>query len=74
MDVAIQYEEFLKDGKIEFIPKLKEMGNLDSYFGHREIKIDKKVIKVEKSDENIVSEIVVVKNNYELLPINLTYI
>lgn len=72
MDVAIQYEEILKNGKIEFIPILKEVGNLDSYFGHREIKMDKKEIKIKKSDDNRVFEIVVVKKNKEFSPICLT--
>lgn len=72
VDVAIQFEEVLKNDKLEFIPTLRETGNLDSYFGHREIKIDQKVINVEKSDDNIVSEIVIVKKNSEFIPINLT--
>ncbi len=71
MDVAIQFEEVLKIDKIEFIPTLRETGKLDSYFGHREIKIDKKDIKIRKLDENRVFEIVIVKKNSELLSINL---
>ena len=72
VDVAIQFEEVLKNNKIVFIPTLKETGNLSSYFGHREIKMDKKEIKIQKSDKNRVSEIVIVKKNSEFMPINLT--
>lgn len=71
VDVAIQFEEVLKNNKIEFIPTLKETGNLDSFFGHREVKIGKKVIKVEKSDKNSALEIVVVKKSSGFSPINL---
>ena len=42
VDVAIQFEEVLKNGEIELIPILKKTGNLESYFGHRDIKMDKK--------------------------------
>ena len=72
LDVAIQFEEVLKNHKIEFIPTLKETGNLSNYFGHREIKMDKKVIEIQKSDENMAFEIVIVKKNGEFMPINLT--
>ncbi len=72
LDVAVQFDEVLKNGKIEFIPTLKETGNLKSYFGHREIKMDKKVIRILKSDSNGAIEIDIVKKNCEFLPINLT--
>ncbi len=35
-DVAIQYAEKLKNGKIEFVPVIDEIGNLENYFGHIE--------------------------------------
>ena len=37
VDIAIQYEEVLSGGGIDFIPKVKEIGNLLNHFGHREI-------------------------------------
>lgn len=37
MDVAIQYEEKLVGQKIEFVPKLQQIGELSNYFGHREM-------------------------------------
>ncbi|MBT0608760.1 M14 family zinc carboxypeptidase [Aequorivita echinoideorum] len=36
IDLAIQYSEILKDGTIQFIPKVDEIGNLNHLFGHRE--------------------------------------
>ena len=72
VDVAIQFEEVLKNDKIEFIPTIKEVGNLNSYFGHREMKIDKKLIKIQKADENNAFEIVIVKKNSGFMSINLT--
>ena len=71
-DVAIQYEEVLEKNKVKFVPTLKELKKLNSYFGHREIFLDKKEIKIQKSADNIVSEIVVVKKNSEFSRINLT--
>ena len=72
LDIAIQYEEVLDKCEIKFVPTIKEVKNLNSYFGHREINLHKKEVKIKKSDEKLVSEIVVVKNNCEFSPINLT--
>ncbi|WP_142786005.1 M14 family zinc carboxypeptidase [Changchengzhania lutea] len=36
-DIGILYQEKIKEGKIEFIPKVEKIGNLDGYYGHREI-------------------------------------
>ncbi|MCB0445520.1 MAG: peptidase M14 [Gelidibacter sp.] len=36
-DIAIQYQEILKDEQIEFVPKIEKIGNLDAFFGHKEI-------------------------------------
>lgn len=33
--IGILFEETLKDGAIEFIPKIEEVGALESYFGHK---------------------------------------
>ena len=72
LDVAVQFKEVLKNGKIEFVPTLKDTGNLKSYFGHREIKMGKKEIRILKFDSNEAIEIDIVKKNSEFLPINLT--
>jgi len=74
VDVSIQYQEVLKNGKIEFIPTINEIGNLSSYFGHRELNLEKKEIKIRELDTKGAIEIDVVKKNSEFLPINLTYI
>ncbi|MCK0109690.1 M14 family metallopeptidase [Flavobacteriaceae bacterium S0825] len=37
LDLAIQYDEVLIGGKIDFIPKIKDFGKLSKYFGHKEI-------------------------------------
>lgn len=39
-DVAVQYREVLKSGKINFIPELVSIGDLSQYFGHKEIDAD----------------------------------
>ena len=36
LDIAIQYEEVLLNDKINFIPKIKDFGNLSKFFGHKE--------------------------------------
>ncbi len=70
-DVAIQFEEVLKDFKVDFVPRLKDTGDLSLYFGHREINIDKKRIKILKNDSVEGIEIVLVNKNQENKPLNL---
>ncbi|NMH88202.1 M14 family metallopeptidase [Flavivirga algicola] len=36
-DIAIQYQEKLVNGKIEFFPKIEKIESLDAFFGHKEI-------------------------------------
>ena len=36
-DYGIQFTEVLKQGQIEFVPRVKEKGDLKGYYGHREI-------------------------------------
>jgi hypothetical protein len=38
-DVAIQYKEELKDDAINFIPIIEQVGDLKTYYGHREIDV-----------------------------------
>ncbi|MDG4715630.1 M14 family zinc carboxypeptidase [Winogradskyella marincola] len=45
VDVAIQYEERLVDGKVEFIPIVEAISKLDSFCGHREIDAKGQVLK-----------------------------
>lgn len=37
VDIAIQYQEILKNNAIEFVPKVEKIGDLSTYFGHREL-------------------------------------
>lgn len=37
VDIAIQYEEVLKDETLLFVPKIAMVGSLEEYFGHKEI-------------------------------------
>lgn len=40
VDVAIQYQEVLENDKIKFSPKIEKIGNLESFFGHKEIDVN----------------------------------
>jgi hypothetical protein len=70
-DIAIQFEEVLNNNKIEFVPTIKQVGNLDSYYGHREIKLNKKEIKIVKNDSIKGVEIVLVNKYSENRPLIL---
>ncbi|WP_417882454.1 M14 family zinc carboxypeptidase [Xanthomarina gelatinilytica] len=37
VDIAIQYQEILKNNTIEFVPIVEKIGDLSTYFGHREL-------------------------------------
>ena len=37
VDVAIQYEETLKDEELLCVPRIAKVGSLEEYFGHKEI-------------------------------------
>lgn len=43
VDVAIQYEEKLQKGKLEFIPKIAQIGDLEKFKGHVEVDFSKKI-------------------------------
>lgn len=54
-DIGIQYEERLKGNHIHFIPILQKIGDLDSFFGHKEIDVEGQKIKINENlsfDEN----------------------
>jgi len=40
-DVAIQYQEILENESIKFSPKIEKIGNLNTFFGHKEIDINR---------------------------------
>lgn len=73
-DVAILYKETLVKGKIEFIPVIEAITNLDNYFGHQEINANGKLLSASKNLEiKITNEIDFVMLNNEkivLKPVN----
>ena len=65
-DIAIQYEERLADGILNFVPVVSKIGNLKEFYGHCEIDAKGlKGLKVDKSDIRINSEIDFVMINNE---------
>lgn len=48
-DVAIQFKETLSDNIIEFIPVIDKIGDLSSYYGHREIDVEMQPLEFEKA-------------------------
>jgi hypothetical protein len=58
LDIAIQYEERLLDGSIEFIPIIESISKLTAFFGHKEIDANYKIIKNPKNSKlNVGDEI-----------------
>lgn len=49
-DIAIQYDEIVKDAAIIFKPKIDSIGNLDSFYGHREVNANQN--RVVSGDDN----------------------
>ncbi|MBT8394637.1 MAG: peptidase M14 [Bacteroidia bacterium] len=70
-DVAIQFDEVLKNGTVQFVPIVKEIGDLNQYFGHHEIDVEKRCIEILKNDVNKGVEIVIVNKNQENKVLNL---
>lgn len=48
VDIAIQFKETLSQNNIEFIPVIEKMGDLSTYFGHREINVNNQSLQFEK--------------------------
>ncbi|MBZ9778653.1 DUF2817 domain-containing protein [Psychroflexus sp. CAK8W] len=46
-DIAVQYQETLIDEKIEFIPFIERIDNLQLFYGHREIDAEKQALELE---------------------------
>lgn len=72
VDIAIQYEERLKDQSIEFQPQINAIGKDLNFFGHKEIEVHGKQIK--SSNSKLISidhEIDVVLINDELLSLKV---
>ena len=43
-DAAIQFKEVLTENRIDFVPYVAKTGNLDSYFGHKEIDANNSIV------------------------------
>ena len=50
LDIAIQYQEVLQNGKIEFKPMVDSIGNLSGNFGHLEIEANSKLVQAKNSE------------------------
>lgn len=68
-DIAIQFEEVLKGENIFFKPVLNEIGNLKSFFGHKEVKLKGQEINILTNNSDNGIEIVIVDKNYEIKPL-----
>ena len=71
-DIGILYQEILKDGVIHFIPKVEKIGDLGSFFGHKEIHAKgQQVLNTENKHLEVDSENVVVMLNNEKISLLL---
>jgi len=71
--IAIQYEEKLNDGKIDFIPKLDSIGNMKSFYGHDEIQGNGDVILLNPQNNTVIGgdiSTIISKNNKSLIYFN----
>lgn len=59
MDVAIQYEEQLREGQIEFVPKVDAFGELGTLHGHKEIDLKGSEILINSHENVFVDEKIV---------------
>ncbi|WP_298345885.1 M14 family zinc carboxypeptidase [uncultured Algibacter sp.] len=69
VDIGIQYQERLKEGKLEFMPKIEKIEKLNQFFGHKEIDANRSEVLTASGDllqlgyENVF----VILNNEKLL-------
>ncbi|TJY33447.1 M14 family zinc carboxypeptidase [Pontimicrobium aquaticum] len=74
LDVAVQYQEVLHNNKVNFIPKIKDFGDLSQFFGHKEVDaIQQHVVLGEANDLSLESAIdfIIINNElFSLKPIN----
>jgi hypothetical protein len=70
-DVSIQYQEILKGGKVEFIPFVEAISNLDEFYGHKEIDAKGGLVKNAQNLElKTANEIVFVLMNNKKIALN----
>lgn len=58
VDIAIQYKEMIKDGKLAFFPEIEKIAPKIKKFAHKEIFCENK--KIEINDKNMLTENVIV--------------
>ncbi|WP_339916530.1 M14 metallopeptidase family protein [Yeosuana marina] len=51
VDIGILYQETLRDGVVEFLPKVEKIAVLDNFFGHYEISANGNTVKKEDGSE-----------------------
>ncbi|MBP2831959.1 peptidase M14 [Aquimarina sp. U1-2] len=61
VDIAVQYTEELMENAIRFIPKIVKIGDLQNFYGHKEIEGKKRQIRHEIVTVEIVPEINLLK-------------
>jgi len=72
LDIAIQYEEVLIDETIQFIPKIKDFGDLSSFYAHKEIEALRQIVILDNNkDLEKENSIDFVKINNELFSLKL---
>lgn len=50
LDIAIQFEEFLDQNRVVFIPKIEKISDLSSFFGHKEIDANGELVTAHVND------------------------
>ena len=46
LDIAVQFDEVLNEGKVHFEPKIKNFGDLSQYYGHKVISANKEATQL----------------------------
>ena len=72
-DVAIQYEESLRNNRLHWLPKLQGVGNFEEYFAHKTVNAKNKILRI-NSVKNVENEIYIeeISLNDEIFSIKLT--
>lgn len=57
-DIAIQFEEVLLNKVINFIPKVSQIGNLNTFYGHREIDAKNSLVSVKSKSSVFIGDVI----------------
>ncbi|MBW2960701.1 M14 family zinc carboxypeptidase [Mesonia aestuariivivens] len=73
VDVAIQYEEYLKNNRLQFLPKLQGIGDYDGFYAHQTVNAKNKVLRI-NSVKNFENETYIeeIRLNNEIFSMKLT--